>query len=106
MGKLLLELLVVFVGVYAAFLLDNRRVANEDARLRLQLYALLNDEIQIDQISPALESGESGFYTDEGTLRKRFQWYPTLVRQLRSAMADTVIGARRLAFYLESPQDS
>lgn len=60
-GRLLLELLVVFIGVYLAFLLSEHRAERERDARRDQLQAALASEIAFftegaDRIAPAFDS--------------------------------------------------
>lgn len=180
---ILLQLLIVFVGVYAAFYLENRREARTQQAVDIQLYTLMmgevesvaygmnqqlmrfdslyygpfvqqwppdeplvpyyqvNGDLSADEVSsvvgsreiqqdslnllyalrfyrgnqkyyvkisdefreasmqyiaPVAHKGKAAFYTPDGQLKPEFYWYPSMVSQLRSSMAEIVSSAEHM----------
>src|SRR6266404_6331861 len=100
LGRWMAELVLVFVGVYAAFWLNNYQQHREQIQRRDQILAYLeqrlqdgidsaktdgaNEERQVAEFQRALATGEMpplrpfAFFSDPATkkLRKRFEKYP------------------------------
>ena len=181
--SMILQLLIVFIGVYAAFYLENRRAASTQQALDVELYTLMIGEVEsvaygmnqqlvrfdslyygpfveqwppdtplipyyqvngdlssdevssliggresqqdslnllyalrfyrgnqryfvkvsdefrrasLQYIAPVAQQGKAAFYMADGQLKPEFYWYPSMVSQLRSAMAEIVSSAENM----------